>query len=83
VLASARAENAAATSALAATAADAGTRLQAALQGSDSPGDLRQQVGPHRICWRVWHLNSQLGLLGGSCNCSWSTCHCILGWDGS
>jgi hypothetical protein len=44
VLASARAENAAAASALAAAAADAGNRLQAALRESNNPGDLREQV---------------------------------------
>lgn len=44
MLASARAENAAAASALAAAAADAGTRLQAALRESDNPGALREQV---------------------------------------
>ena len=44
MLAAARVENAAAASALAAAAADAGTRLQAALLESDDPSDLQEQV---------------------------------------
>ena len=50
MLASARAENAAAAAALAAAAADAGTRLQAALRKSDNPGDMREQVQEEIFC---------------------------------